>query len=415
MRLELPDFYIPWRKSMAISGQEFRLLGLAAMGYSDSRIGVELGMTRPAIAELWHKIYSKFGATDRSGAVSNYADRLRSGQIKPLPSLVQNLDKIDLNVVRSGVDQLPQRQLLMAISDASASYIEGRQNVRHVYSKMLDDFMSLTESHYGMIAEVRQESGNSVIGEFALMCSGWDPTSQAKFENGKGHKLAFEDLDPLFSEPLVSRERFIRNSVERVGQQTQYSEGHPNVTSFLGIPVYSGLELVAIVGLANRRKPYTAELSDFLKPLVVALANLTVAWRLETARRKMEREMDAAACIMRTMVDRAPSAVLYETADRHLDFINDRFASLFGIEASPSQVVGIDAELVVKHSQKLFADPEQFVRRVENLIEGQESCYGEEIEMADGRKFLRDFVVVRSGQFTCGYLWHYRSAVYVHD
>ena len=400
---------------MAISGQEFRLLGLAAMGYSDSRICADLGFSRQEIAELWHKIYAKFGATGRSEAVSNYADRLRSGQIKSLPSLAKNLDKIDLNVVRSGVDQLPQRQLLMAISDASAAYIEGRQNVRQVYSRMLDDFMALTESHYAMIAEVRQENGHSVIGEFALMCSGWSATEQAKYEGGPSHRLSFDDLDPLFSEPLVRKERFIRNSVDRIGDQQVSLEGHPVVTSFLGIPVYSGLELVAVIGLANRRKPYTAAMVEFLKPLVVTLANLTVAWRLESARRKMEREMDAAACLMRTMVDRAPSAVLYETADRRLDFVNDRFAILFGIEASPSQVIGIDTELVVKHSRKLFADPEGFVRRVENLVEGQESCYGEEIEMADGRKFVRDFVVVRSGSYICGYFWHYRSAVYVLD
>jgi len=123
----------------------------------------------------------------------------------------------------------------------------------------------------------------------------------------------------------------------------------------------------------------------------------------------MERELSVSNCIMRTLVDRTPSAVLFESTDRKLEFINARFGRLFEIEAAPSQIVGIDASLVVKHSKQLFMDPERFHHRVEDLIAGQESFYGEMIEMADGRMFQRDFVVVRSGPAVCGYFWHYRE------
>jgi PAS domain-containing protein len=125
----------------------------------------------------------------------------------------------------------------------------------------------------------------------------------------------------------------------------------------------------------------------------------------------VEKQLAESTCMMRTLVDRTPSAVMYETVDRRLEFVNDRFGHLFGIEASPAQLAGLDASLVVKHSARLFADPARFHDRVEDLIAGEESYYGELVEMLDGRLFIRDFVVVRSGPALCGFFWHYREVM----
>jgi DNA-binding CsgD family transcriptional regulator len=409
MRIDLPDSVRPWKKSTTLNGQELRILGLAAMGYPDTRISSELGISRPALAAIWRRIHGKFGAPNRNDVLARYADGLKTSQEKSLDVQKATVTVGAPNLLSLGTLEQAQRKLLAAIADASMSYINGRQNVRQVYSRMLDDVLALTESHYGLIAEVRQENGVAYLGEYALTCSGWDAAAQAKYEGNRSDEMLFQNIDPLFSEPARTLGLVINNDAATEPERGITPDGHPKVLTFIGIPIYSGLELVGVIGLANRREGYHAETAEFLRPLLSTCANITVAWRLEKARRKMQQELDVASSLMKHLVTRSTSGTLFENADRRVEFINERYANLFGIEATPDQVIGMNGSLFVQHCKTLVADPVQFLNRVENLVEGQESSYGEPVKLADGRFLERDFVVVRSGSVVCGYFWHYRE------
>jgi len=409
MRIEFPDSVKPWRKPMAITSQEAKILDLGGMGYTDSRISFELGLARDVLASNWKKILTKLNAASRKEAITRYSERRANSKLGGAQSRPSARVDDSSDAIGDETRLVAQQSLLNAISDASLSYINGRQNVRHVYSRMLDALLALTQSQYGLIGEVFQEAGTPFLGAHALTSTDWDDVMQAQQELRTKDHLLFRDLDGLFGESIKTRDFTIVNDSSIDGRSGVTPPGHPEVRTFLGIPVCNGLDVVGIIGLANRPGGYSKETADFLKPIVSTCANITVAWRLETRRRIMERELDQANCMMRTLIDRTPSAVLYENADRRLEFVNSEFGELFGIEAAPAQLVGIDASLVVKHSARLFLDPVRFFNRVEDLIAGQESFYGELIEMTDGRMFLRDFVVVRSAASLCGYFWHYRS------
>lgn len=411
MRIEFPESVKPWRRSAVITGQEVKVLELAAMGYTDSRISNVLGVADDTLVTTWKKILSKISAATRQEAVSKFTDRLALVKKQALKQREKKRRDADGATIGPEQRQQAQKQLLDAITDASLCYINGRQNVRHVYSRMLDDLVHITQSQYGVIGEVHQENGIPFLGEHALTCVAWDDVTQARFEMLHRDHLLFRNLDGLFGETIKLRETIMVNDTEGDSRSGATPTGHPKVESFLGVPVFNGLELVGIIGLANRPNGYSPEMADFLRPIVSTCANITVAWRLEKQRRTMERELDESRCMVRTLTERTPSAVLYENSDRRLEFVNARFGDLFGIEAAPPQLVGIDAALVVKHSARLFADPLRFYDRVEDLINGQESFYGELVEMADGRLFLRDFVVVRSASALCGYFWHYREVM----
>ena len=409
MRIDLPDSVRPWKKSSDLTSQEFQILGLAVAGRGDTQISEELGISRQALASIWRRIHSKFGSGNRHDVLAKYAERVRDSQTRSFAAPTQQIPLQQGDLMASEAREAIQRKLLNAISDASVSYINGRQNVRQVYSRILDDLMSITQSHYGLIAEVHQENGIPYVGEHALTCSGWDASAQATYEASQSEKLLFGNVDPLFSEPMRTLRLVIENEAGNRADHDIRPEGHPQVLTFMGIPVYSGLELVGVIGLANRRDGYSPEMAEFLKPLVCTCANITVAWRLEMNRRLMQRDLDVATNLMRNMVERSLSATLYENSTGTVEFVNQKYVEIFGLEVTPSQVVGMASNLFVQHSKKLFADPQQFLRRVENLIDGQESSYNEFVKLADGRSLQRDFVVVRSGNDVQGYFWHYRE------
>lgn len=399
MRIEFPESAKPWRRSTAITGREVKVLELAAMGYTDSRIKTELGVGNNTLATTWRRILSKVSASSRQEAVSKFAERSPAPQQQTAIALPPDCPDFELS----------ESELLIAITDASLCYINGRQNVRQVYSRMLDDLLRITKSQYGLIGEVHQEAGIPYLGEHALTSLAWDDKSQAKYEMQHKDHLLFRNLDGLFGETIKSRDTLIVNNARHDSRSGSTPSGHPEIRSFMGLPVYNGLDLIGVIGLANRPDGYHPAIAAFLKPLASTCANVTAAWRLEKRRRVVERGLDESKCIMRTLVERTPAAVLYENADRRLEFVNDRFGDLFGIEAAPGQLVGIDTSLIFRHSTRLFVDPLRFQERVEDLIAGQESYYGELVEMVDGRLFLRDFVVVRSSTALCGYFWHYRQ------
>lgn len=393
---------------MAITGQDLKVLELAAMGYTDSRISFELGIGRDNLATTWRRLLPKIGASNRKEALAKYAERTRPSGAPSLEELEASLLAAVSDQIGSEAKERAQQRLLRAITEASLCYINGRQNVRHVFSRMLDDLLAITESEYGIVGEVLYDAGIPFIGEHALTSISWDDVTQARYDIGHKDHLLFRNVDALFGETIKGREPTI---VANHAQNSNVGFPHPPIQTFLGIPVLNGMELVGVIGLANRAAGYSKEIAEFLKPIVSTCANVTVAWRLEARSRAMEKQLAESNCMMRTLVDRTPTAVLYENADRRLEFVNDRFAQLFAIEAAPAQLVGLDASLVVKHSARLFSDPSAFFDRVEDLITGQESFYGELIEMTDGRLFLRDFVVVRSASAVCGFFWHYREVM----
>jgi PAS domain-containing protein len=337
--------------------------------------------------------------------------RIRTAKTQPVAEREASLLKTLAQNEGAQAREHALRDLLAAITNASLCYINGRQNVRHVYGRILEDILALTESQYGLIGEVLFDSGIPYVGEHFLTSTCWDPAAQARYDTGHKEHLLFRNIDSLFSVAVTDREVTIVNNAASDLRSGTSPFGHPPVDTFLGIPICNGLEIVGIIGIANREGGYTKEIADYLKPIVAACANLTVAWRIEQRNRVVERELAEANCMMRALVDRTTSAVLYENADRRLMFANDRFTELFGIEAAPAQLAGLDASMIATHSATLFPSPSRFMNRIEDLIGGEESYYGEMIEMTDGRLLLRDFVVVRSAQSLSGFFWHYREAM----
>ncbi len=411
MRIPIPASVKPWRRSGAITSQELKILELGALGYPDSRICHELGISPEMLITSWKRIQSKIGAPNRSHAVKRFAERMRIAKhhLLEVPEDVPSEETLDSKSEESREHE--NKLLLGAISDASISSVNGNQTVAQLYAKLLENLLEITQSRYGLIGEVLHESGGFYVGEHALSSSAWDDIARARFEIGAKDRLMFRSLDGLFAATAMGREVLIVNDASKDVRSGLTPLGHPPIDTFIGIPIYNGEDVVGIIGLANRPGGYAQDFGEFLRPIVTTISNITVAWQLEFRRRQIELALDESTSMLRAMIECGPAAVLYENADRRIEFTNDRFVTLFGIEVTPDQLVGLDASLVTKHASRFLTDPKAFCERASDLISGQESFYGELLEMADGRLFRRDFVVVRSASFLCGYFWHYKEVM----
>ncbi len=101
--------------------------------------------------------------------------------------------------------------------------------------------------------------------------------------------------------------------------------------------------------------------------------------------------------------------VLLENEHRRIAVVNQAFCTLFGIPAPPETLVGADCAGAASASAELFADPEGFVARIDEILADRRPVNGELVVMAAGRRLERDYVPIWIDDTYRGHLWHYRD------
>ena len=120
-------------------------------------------------------------------------------------------------------------------------------------------------------------------------------------------------------------------------------------------------------------------------------------------------ELELTAKRLSILLENLNEAILLEDEDRKILLINPSFCHIFSIPLSPAQLIGADCSNAAEQSKFLFRHPEEFVERIENLLNRKIKVAEEKLEMADGRILSRDFIPIHvDGQYK-GHLWKYKD------
>ncbi len=103
------------------------------------------------------------------------------------------------------------------------------------------------------------------------------------------------------------------------------------------------------------------------------------------------------------------AGVLVEDEHRRIALVNEDFCAMFGIPAPPAALVGGDCSGAAADSKLLFADPEAFLRGVDEVLARGEPARGDILPLADGRVFERDFTPLTAEGLSLGNVWVYRD------
>jgi PAS domain S-box-containing protein len=113
--------------------------------------------------------------------------------------------------------------------------------------------------------------------------------------------------------------------------------------------------------------------------------------------------------LFKTLLDNLNSAVLVESEDRKILFTNEAFCNLFHIPVSPEHLIGNDCSNSAHESMHLFAEPEIFVSRIEEILRHRKTMLDELLEMKDGTVVERDYVPIHVDGIYKGHLWKYEN------
>jgi signal transduction histidine kinase len=107
-------------------------------------------------------------------------------------------------------------------------------------------------------------------------------------------------------------------------------------------------------------------------------------------------------------------AMLIETVDRRIEFVNSSFCQLFKLTIAPEDLVGkptIDSGFA---SSFLFKNPSKFIYRVEEIIEEAKPVTQEKVVLYDGTTYLRDYFPLIINDTITGHLWLYKPLTIAH-
>ncbi|MCW8929158.1 MAG: PAS domain-containing protein [Gammaproteobacteria bacterium] len=177
-----------------------------------------------------------------------------------------------------------QRKLLNMLHQSTTEFVvEG--DFRKAMNAMLNTLLELTESEYGFTGEVLYDNGTPYLKTHAISNIAWDSHSIELYEKSVKDGIEFRNLKTLFGHVLTSQECVVSNNPLSDSRSAGLPAGHPSMSSFLGIPIFYGNELIGMYAIANRKNGYDKELINFLRPF-----DTTYGVMIQS-RRVMEREL----------------------------------------------------------------------------------------------------------------------------
>jgi PAS domain S-box-containing protein len=102
--------------------------------------------------------------------------------------------------------------------------------------------------------------------------------------------------------------------------------------------------------------------------------------------------------------------ILLEDENRKIVAVNKEFCSMFSLEMDPNFIVGLDCNEFEEQNKSFFKNSDQYVYRINQLLEKKEIVINDELELVDGRFFERTFIPIIKEGSNKGRLWSYNDS-----
>lgn len=193
--------------------------------------------------------------------------------LRSLASLLEEELAISHNRAKNSA-LVPVSQINRAIHRAQHIF-HTNDDDQGAFELALNDLLVLTDSQFGMIGEVESDSRSQRYLRVAATSNiELNAETREFYKDIRLQGMGFDQLGGLFGSALDSDDVFIVNDAQPGPNAYELPAGHPSVSSFLCIPLYSGTNRVGLVGLANRITPYSELLAIELAPLLQTLGQL---------------------------------------------------------------------------------------------------------------------------------------------
>lgn len=246
--------------------------------------------------------------------------------------------------------KLNQKQKMEQIINHAQSIYIGEGNIKSALTTLLNETLSLCHSELGFIDQVKQDANNN-----PFMCAlvfGSRKRDDRQLENFRATNMSEDgerrNLDNLFSMIMRSDKPIISPNLARDVRAGTLPPGYPAIGSFIGIPIFSGRQQIAILGLANSPSGYTNQTATDLEPILKSIAQFVQTMNHEQQHAHDKAALEASTQHTQTILNDIADGIITISKEGIIQSFNHAAETIFGYRAK--QIIG-------KNVSELMPDP----------------------------------------------------------
>ncbi|HRG46765.1 MAG TPA: GAF domain-containing protein, partial [Leptospiraceae bacterium] len=178
----------------------------------------------------------------------------------------------------SNTDLLNRKNAMLDMVNRLQQTFLSETTSNEVFENALKMLLDITESEYGFIGEVLQNSeGQPFLRTKSITNIAWNDVTRKFYEENAPKGLEFTNLNTLFGVVLKTGRAIIANHPSTHPNRGGLPEGHPPLNAFLGLPLLVGTKMVGMAGVSNRLGGYDENLIAEIEPITTTLGRLIEA------------------------------------------------------------------------------------------------------------------------------------------
>lgn len=249
-------------------------------------------------------------------------------------------------------DTLNHKQKMEKIITHAQSIYIGEGDIKSALSTLLHDTLPLCHSELGFIGQVKKDADKN-----PFMCAlvfGSHKKDDRLLENFRATNMPengeYRNLDNLFGMIMRSDKPIISPNLARDMRAGTLPPGHPVISSFIGIPIFSGKDQIAILGLSNSPSGYTNQTAEDLEPILKSIAQFVQTMNHEQQHAHDKAALEASTQHTQTILNDIADGIITISKEGIIQSFNHAAETIFGYRAK--QIIG-------KNVSELMPEPHQ--------------------------------------------------------
>lgn len=290
---------------------------------------------------------------------------------------------------------LKEQQLqISTINHALGEFISLNDPVKF-FESILPDLLELTGSEYGLIGEaLKDEEGKPYLKAYAVTDISWDEASRKLYEEYKEQGLEFRKLDNLLGSVVLEGKPVISNNPADNPHSVGVPDGHPPLNSFLGIPIYSGENILGMIGLSNRLGGFDQNVIEKIQPIINVCSQLLDALAKEREQTRLTLVINQTNSLMLSIIENMSWGVLVEDEMGKVHSVNEIYCDMVSGNKLPLMIEGEECDEEFNRIKEIFEKPESFYSWRTKCIDDKKVVSEYEIKLNDGRIFELGYVPI---------------------
>ena len=176
---------------------------------------------------------------------------------------------------------------------------------------------------------------------------------------------------------------------------------------FVGTPWFGAIDKVVENNLTIQDFALHDPMIDLLHVLKMQEITTNDIKELLTRVNRQKKELLESEGQMSSLVQNLRTGILLEDENQRIVLTNKMFCDLFSISIPPELLKGADCSTSAETSKHLFKKPEEFVTRINLILDKRQIVLSENLELVDGRILERSYIPIFVADQFKGHLWKY--------